>query len=79
MFIPFVYLSLLCCRSGVCSSIVRHINGRAVKSVTCTDVQFAEDCRDFILQHGTYPSAVVSDLAGYWRAFQQGVSSLYFF
>jgi len=69
-----VHLGVLCYHSGVCAGIVCHINGRVVKSITCADVQFTEDCRDFILQHGTYPSAVVSDLAGYWRAFQQGES-----
>ena len=64
---------LFCC-SGVCSGVVCHINGGAVTSITCPDVQSTEDCWDLLLQHGTYPTAVVSDLAGHWRAFQQGMS-----
>ena len=59
--------------SGVCSGIVCDIDGRVVTSVACTHVQLAENCRDFVLQHGTYSPAVVSDLAGYWRTLQQGM------
>ena len=56
---------MLFCYSGVCSGVVCHINGGAVTSIACADVQSAEDCRDLLLQHGTYPTAVVSDLAGH--------------
>lgn len=35
---------MLFCYSGVCSGVVCHINGGAVTSIACADVQSAEDC-----------------------------------
>lgn len=46
--------------------------GRIGSLYPTADVQSAENCRNFLLQHGSYPSPVVPYLGGSRRPFQQG-------
>lgn len=70
-FVLTVTTALIC--SGLCAMAVCRVHGRTGLCSPAPHVQSAEDRGDLILQHEPHPAAVVTNLAGHWRSFQQGL------
>ena len=58
--------------SWICESSLSSFNGWVIKYKPSSHVQLNKNRGDFLLQHGSYQTAVVQNLGGHRRSLQQG-------